>query len=294
MDFPFQSGSNCIIGKDVVFGAGVILGHNVIIEDNVTLGDHCVIDSNTLLRRNVTLGRNGSVGANCILGEYWKDFCEERLPDEYPLIIGDNARIRSGSILYAGSQIGDGFQTGHQATIREGSRIGRNVGVGTLSDIQGNCRIGNYVRMHSGVFVAPLSVVDDFVWLFPHVVLTNDPTPPSDHCVGVHIRPFASVAAGAVIVPGVEIGQDGLVAAGTVVTKSVEPFAVVAGNPGRVISDVRRIRSKITGEPVYPWRHHFRKYMPWAESDFLSWYGSLTEEAKEEYHLTDLIEENNP
>ena len=99
---------------------------------------------------------------------------------------------------------------------------------------------------------------------------------------------------GAVIVPGVEIGQDSLVAAGTVVTKSVEPFAVVAGNPGRVISDVRRIRSKITGEPVYPWRHHFRKYMPWAESDFLSWYGSLTEEAKEEYHLTDLIEENNP
>ena len=153
-----------------------------------------------------------------------KEFC-------HPLQIGNKALIRSGSIIYAGSEIGCDFQTGHQVTIREKSHIGDHVSVGTLSDIQGNCEIGNYVRMHSNVHVGQLSVIDDFVWLFPYVVLTNDPTPPSENFLGLHIRPFAIVATGALIMPGMEIGQDSLVAAGAIVTKPVESYAVVAGNP---------------------------------------------------------------
>ena len=139
--------------------------------------------------------------------------------------------------------------------------------------------------MHSNVHIGQLSVVDSFVWIFPYVVLTNDPTPPSENFVGVHICSFAIVATGAILMPGVEIAQDALVAAGAIVTKNVERYSVVAGNPAKVLSDVRKIKSKITGENVYPWRNYFKTYMPWEESDFQTWYSALNLEEKKNYHL---------
>ena len=285
---PVKEGHNCIIANNVSFGENVIVGHNCIIEDNVVIGDNSYIDSNTIIRNNVMLGEGAFVGSNCIIGEYLMSFCVDREYHEHPLVIGKNSLIRSGTIIYGDSVIGDGFSTGHQVTIREMSKIGDNVSIGTLSDIQGNCEIGNYVRLHSNVHIGQLSRIDDFVWIYPYVVLTNDPTPPSERFVGVHVRSFAIIATAAIIMPGIEIGQDSLVGAGAIVTKSVEPYAVVAGNPGKIISDVRKVKSKITGEAVYPWRHHFRRAMPWSESDFTTWYSSLEIDEKRHFKLEGL------
>lgn len=282
------TGRNCIIENDAIIGKNVYIGHNCIIEKNVTIGDNTYIDSNTIVRNGAIIGRNSFVGSNCIVGEYWMDFCADRQYHEHPLIIGQNALIRSGTILYAGSVFGDNFQTGHQVTIREKTSVGDNVSIGTLSDIQGNCKIGNYVRLHSNVHIGQLSTIDDFVWIFPYVVLTNDPTPPSENFVGVHIKSFAIVATSALIMPGLEIGQDSLVAGGAIVTKNVEPFNVVAGNPAKPISDVRMIKNKITGAPVYPWREHFKRAMPWSESDFNTWYATLTNDERTFYCLDNL------
>mgnify|MGYP003292276073 CR=1 FL=1 len=284
-----KKGQNCIIGNNVEFGNNVVLGHNCIIEEGVKIGSDTFIDSNTIVRSYTTIGANSFIGSNCIIGEYWMDFCIERKKYEHPLKIGRNALIRSGSVIYAGSEIGESFQTGHHVTIREKARIGNHVSIGTLSDIQGNCDIGNYVRMHSNVHIGQLSVIDDFVWIFPYTILTNDPTPPSEHFKGVHIKSFAIVTTGAIIMPGLEIGQDSLVAAGAIVTKPVEAYSVVGGNPAKTISDVRKIKNKITGEPVYPWRHHFDNYMPWAESDFNTWYDSLDLDEKKDYKIDSLI-----
>ena len=102
---------------------------------------------------------------------------------------------------------------------------------------------------------------------------------------GVHIKPFAVIATGAVLMPGVIVESDSLVAAGTIVTKNVEKYEVIAGNPGKVISDVRNIKNKITNEPVYPWRDHFKRAMPWKESDFNTWYMSLDNEELKKYKL---------
>lgn len=275
-----KTGQNCIVGQNVIIGKNVSIGHNVIIEDNVCIGEGTFIDSNTIIRTGVTIGENSFIGSNCIIGEYWMDFCIDRTKHEHILKIGKNALIRSGSILYAGSNIGENFQTGHQVTIREKTVIGDHVSIGTLSDIQGNCTIGNYVRMHSNVHIGQLSIIDDFVWIFPYVVLTNDPTPPSENFIGVHIKSFAIVATAAVIMPGIEIEQDALVAAGAIVTKNVSAYSVVVGNPGKKVSDVRKIKNKITGENAYPWRDHFKTYMPWQENDFKTWYASLTIEEK--------------
>ena len=191
------------------------------------------------------------------------------------MIIGENAIIRSGAIIYSGSEIGNNFQTGHRVTIREKAKIGDNVSVGTLSDIQGYCEIGNYVRMHSNVHIGQKSKIEDFVWIFPYTILTNDPTPPSDELVGVTLKSFSVIATGSIILPGVTVESDTLVAAGAIVTKDVHQGEVVGGNPAKVISNISKIKNRFTGEQVYPWRYTFKRGMPWEESNYETWYNSL-------------------
>ena len=279
-------GENCIISSNSSIGEGTIIMHNCIIEDDVHIGQNCYIDSNCIIRKGTILRDNSFVGANTILGEHQMDFIKDH-KSHHELDIGSNAVIRSGSIIYTGTRIGNYFQSGHQVTIREKASIGNHCSIGTLSDIQGYCNIGNYVNMHSNVHIGQESVIDDYVWIFPYVVLTNDPTPPSEELQGVHVHSFAIIAAHSVILPGVDIASDSLVAAGANVTKNVEEYAVVGGNPAKKVGDVRNIKNHVTGEAVYPWRFHFKRRMPWEDSDFVTWINGLSENQIDEYHLID-------
>lgn len=274
-------GQNTIIGKDVSFGNNVVIQSNCIIEDHVTLGDNVYIDNNCLIRNDVTIGDNSTIGANCILGEYQMDFFLDHGYHKHVLAIGKNAIIRSGCILYGGTRIGENFQAGHQVTIRENAVIGNNVSAGTLTDIQGHCRIGNYVRMHSSVHVGMSSVIDDCCWIYPFVVFTNDPTPPSDTEMGVHVHAFAIVATNSIVLPGIDIQSDSLIGAGTIVNRDVEKYQVIVGNPGRVKGDVREIKNRETGETHYPWRYHFERNMPWKNYGFDNWCAMLDDDMKE-------------
>ncbi len=256
--------------KETVIKSSAIIGKNVTIEDGVYIDDFCIIHD------NVTIKKGTTVGPNCILGEYQMDFYNTKEEGNHPLIIGENSIIRSGSIIYGDCEIGDNFQTGHRVTIREHAKIGNNVSVGTLSDIQGYCEIGNYVRLHSNAHIGQHSKIEDYVWIFPYVILTNDPTPPSEVMEGVTIKSFAVVATASVVLPGVTIEGDSLVAAGAVVTKDVKEFEVVGGNPAKVISDVRKIKNHETGEDNYPWRYHFDRGMPWAGKGYDKWLKEAT------------------
>lgn len=258
------------IGKNVEMKGNVILGDNVIIEDDV------FIDYNCIIRSNVHIKKNTVIGANCILGEYGNDFLIRHEEGNHPLLIGEDSFVRSGSILYGDCVIGDHFQTGHQVTIREFSKIGSHVSIGTLSDIQGYCSIGNYVRAHSNVFIGQKTEIKDYVWIFPYVVFTNDPTPPSEELVGATVESFAVVSTGSVILPGVVIHEDALVGAGAIVTKDVEKMAVVVGNPARRVADVTKIKNRITGKPVYPWRYTFDRNMPWENQGYEKWYADVS------------------
>lgn len=278
--------SDAKIGNNVTILDGCHIGKNVIIEDNVYIDFNCIIRDNVIIKERTT------IGANCVLGEYSMEWYKEHNlvgQAERMLVVGANSIIRSGCIIYGDTNIGDNFQTGHQVTIREKTKIGNNVSIGTLSDIQGNCEIGNYVRIHSNVHIGQLSKIDSFTWIYPYVVLTNDPTPPSNHFAGVHVSPFAVLATGAIVMPGVEIGQDSLIAAGAIVTKNVEDFAVVAGNPGKKVGDVREIKNRFDSEEVYPWRNHFENYMPWKNLGFEAWYDSISNEEKTILNIENII-----
>jgi len=257
-------------------GTGVIIKDNVVLGDNVTIGDNVYIDYNCIIRDNVTIGAGSTIGADCILGEYQMDFYKNnRKNGVHPLIIGENAILRSGTIIYGDCNIGDNFQTGHKACIREFSQIGNNVSVGTLSDIQGFCKIGNYVRMHSYCHIAQKTILEDYVMLFPRVTFTNDPTPPCENLVGTTVKSFAVITTSVTILPGIVIEGDSLIAAGATVTKDVKEFSVIGGVPGKVIGDVRDIKNHVTGERVYPWRYTFKRGLPWEDSDYETWYNSL-------------------
>ena len=253
------------MGNKPQIGENVTIKPGVILEDDVYIGDGCYLDYNCIIRSGTALGKQCYVGAGCILGELNKEFFEDFTPQLIPLTIGDHAIIRSYSIIYGGTEIGDHFQTGHRVTIREQSKIGHHVNIGTLGDVQGYCSIGNYVHTHSNVHISQTSTIADYVWLFPNVVFTNDPTPPSDQIVGVNIEKFAAVGAGAILLPGITIGEDALVAAGATVTKDVPASTIVAGSPGKSQGPTSKIKNKFTGEQVYPWRYTFSRGMPWQD-----------------------------
>ncbi len=158
---------------------------------------------------------------------------------ELQTTIGKGATIRSHTVIYAGNRIGDRFQTGNKVNIRELNEIGDNVSIGTHSVIEHHVRIGNGVRMHSQVFVPEFTVIEDDAWLGPNVVITNAKYPLSlgvkETLAGPLIKKGAKIGANATILPGVVIGVNSLVGAGSVVTKDVPDNAVVAGNPARLI-----------------------------------------------------------
>jgi len=245
--------STAIVSKSATLGAGVTIGAGTIVYDNVRIGEGVVI------------------GPYCTIGEPIATYYRHdgyRNPD---LVIGPRSLIRSHTVIYAGSTIGAHFECGHRATIRENTRIGSHCRVGTLCDIQGDCHLGDYVRLHSNVHVSQKSWIGNFVWIFPYTVLTNDPHPPSNLLQGVRIDDFAVLATMVVVLPGVHIGHDALVGAKALVREDVPPEAVVVGSPAKQICTIHEVRSRRTGEPVYPWREHFDRGMPWEGIGFEVW-----------------------
>lgn len=245
---------------------------SALIGDGVEIGRGVVIGPRTIIYDNVSIGAGTKIGADVILGEPLASIYRD--PAHYanpPLSIGERSIIRAGSILYAGSQFGERLETGHRVVIREGTIAGTNLRVGTLSDLQGACTIGDYVRLHSNVHVGQKSQIGNFVWIFPYVVLTNDPHPPSNILVGVTVEDFAVIATMSVILPGLTIGKDALVGAGSIVNRNVASEDVVVGNPAKRVASVRDITSRLDGSSVYPWRCHFDRGMPWEGKGYETW-----------------------
>ncbi len=189
---------------------------------------------------NVQLGPHSIIGSFVVLGEPARD----RQAGEVPTRIGEHAVIRSHSIIYAGNEIGDYFQTGHSVLMREENSIGSHVSIGSSSIIEHHVTIASHVRIHSMTFVPEMTVLEEGCWLGPHVVLTNARYPLSsgvkERLTGPIVRAGAKVGANATLLPGVIVGRGALVGAGAVVVRDVPDWAIVVGNPARVVGDVRQ------------------------------------------------------
>jgi acetyltransferase-like isoleucine patch superfamily enzyme len=247
-------GKNIQFGENVKIGKKTRIGDNSIIYDNVDIGDHSIICN------------------DCVIGEPLSDYYDDDKYKNPKTIIGKNALIRSHSLIYAGVAVGDNFSSGHRVTIREDSVFGNNCRIGTLSDIQGKVSFGDYCWLHSNVHIGQKSKVGNFVFIYPYVVFTNDPHPPSNVCIGPTIGDFSQIAVGAIIFPGIQVGENALVGANAVVTSDVEDFAVVVGNPAKFKCDIREIPSREKKNTMhYPWMYNFKRGMPWETVGYKNW-----------------------
>ncbi len=246
--------------SDVRISAAARIGRNV------RIGARCIIYD------NVEIGDNTVIGNDCVLGEPLHDYYSQG--ENYsnpPTIIGEQSLIRSHTIIYAGNTIGHHFACGHRATLREYNTFGHHCSVGTLDDIQGYATFGNYCRLHSNVHIGQRSSLGNFVFVYPYVVFTNDPTPPSNICNGPTVDDYSQISTGSILLPGVQIGKHCLVGAGAIVAKDVPDYQLAVGHPAKVIKDVRDIIDPVTGIGHYPWPYHFDRHMPWKETGFEAW-----------------------
>lgn len=151
-------------------------------------------------------------------------------------VIGADATIRSGSVIYDDVVVGDGFRTGHGVLVREETEIGDDVLVGTQTVIDGHSTIGSGVSLQSQVYVPSNTTIGDDVFVGPGAVLTNDPFPVRQdvELTGPTVEDHASIGANATVLPGVTVGRGAFVAAGAVVTKDVPPETLAVGCPATV------------------------------------------------------------
>lgn len=177
---------------------------------------------------NAELGRDATIDEPRLVGYVYDESAS-------PAVIGDEATIRAGTIIYADVTIGDRFQTGHDALVREETRIGDDVLIGTNSVVDGKTTIGSNVSIQTGVYIPSRTAIGDDVFLGPHAVLTNDPYPVRTDAdlEGPVLEDGVSVGANATILPGVTVGEGAFVAAGALVTDDVAPGELAVGAPAR-------------------------------------------------------------
>ena len=192
------------------------------------------------MKTNISAGATRGIDKGVILGYHTGRNIANR-----DLILGKTPMIRSGSVIYEGTAIGDNLETGHNVIIREENRIGDNFSIWSNSVIDYGCIIGNNVKIHANVYIAQFTIIEDDVFIAPGVIIANDLCPVCTKCMkGPTIRRGAKIGVNATLLPHIIIGEFALVAAGSVVTKDVPAYTLVVGSPAKVVKKVTDMKCK--------------------------------------------------
>lgn len=207
--------------------------------------DNKYIHKSAKLYGSSAVGENSVVLENVILGYPQRDIMADIVRAHIEIeehdfsgsVIGKNAYIRAGTTIFSNVSAGDNFKTGHNAMIRENTVIGNNVLIGTNVIIDGNILIGNNVSIQGNVYIPTHVKIEDNVFIGPCAVLANDKYPIRGeyHPDGPVLRKGASIGANATLIPGVEIGEGAVIAAGALVTKDIPPWKLAVGCPAKII-----------------------------------------------------------
>ncbi|MEA2141339.1 MAG: hypothetical protein QOC91_1438 [Solirubrobacteraceae bacterium] len=212
-------GEGVQIADDVTFGAGVV------VHGGTVIGAGCTIEDGALLGKAPRLAKSSAAHG-----------------DVGQLALAAGVTICSGAVVFAGATLGEQAIVGDQSFVRERSSVGAGSVIGRGSVIDNDVSLGARVRVQSNVYLTAFSIVEDDVFVGPGVVTTNDDTmarhPPGAPLRGATLRRACRIGGGAVLTPGVEIGEEAFVAAGALVTSDVPARAVVMGAPARVVRDV--------------------------------------------------------
>jgi acetyltransferase-like isoleucine patch superfamily enzyme len=221
-----QRGPGLHVGDGVTVGEDVVFGAHVTVHDRTRIGPGCVIEDGVVLGKRPRLARHSASRGRPLDG----------------LELGCRVTVCSGAIVFAGAVIGDDAIVGDQAFVRERTRVGRASVVGRGSVLDNDVVVGDRVRIQTNVYITAYSRIEDDVFVGPGACTTNDDTMsrhgPDYSLRGAILRRACRIGGAAVLVPGVEIGEEAFVAAGAVVTRNVPARAVVVGVPARVVREV--------------------------------------------------------
>jgi len=221
-------GAYVVIEERVVVGPGCVIGNGAVIHADSVIGSGVRVDDHTVI------GKLPMRGAISVLKE------SRELP---PARIGDGCIIGTSAVIYRGAEIGAKVLIADLATVRENVRVGQCTIIGRGVTIENLCTIGSFCKLETESYITAYSVLEDYVFIAPQVSTSNDnfvgrTKERFKHYKGITVRRGGRIGTGCVILPGKVIGEDALVAAGSVVTSDVPPRKIVMGCPARVWKDV--------------------------------------------------------
>lgn len=224
----------------------VQLGHFVVVEDDVLIGENCIIGNNVVIHKGSIIGNNVRIDDNTVIGKKPMRAVNSIFKDEKefpPAKISNGCLIGAGVIIYIGCEIGENTLVADLSTIRENVTIGSKTIIGRGVAVENFCKVGSNCKLETNVYLTAYSEVEDYVFIAPGVVTSNDNFAARskeryNHFKGVTVKRGGRIGAQATILPGKVINEDGFVAAGSVVTKDVEKETIVSGNPAKFLREV--------------------------------------------------------
>ena len=217
---------------------GLLLGEGVELPADLEIGGFVVIHAGTVVGEGARLQDGAVVGKPLALGP--RSTASREPPP--PVVVGPGATVGAGAVVVAGARIGERAVVADQAHVRERATVGAGTVVGRGSAVDNDVEIGERVRIQTGCYITAHSTVEDDVFVGPGVFTTNDNTMARHErgapLRGATLRRAARVGSRVVLLPGIEIGEEAFVAAGSVVTRSVASRAVVMGAPARQVGEV--------------------------------------------------------
>ena len=203
------------------------------------IADTAIVYPGTVVGEDVQIHDYAVVGKQPALSPR-STAAREELP---PLELGPGTIVSTGAVVFAGTRIGARVIVGDQACVRERCEVGDDAVIGRGALVENDTTIGALTKIQAEAYITAYSILEEEVFIAPCVITTNDNfmgRTEKRHALrkGPTIRRGARVGGGAVLLPGIEIGEEAFVGAGAVVLRDVPARAVVVGNPARQIREV--------------------------------------------------------
>ena len=227
-------------------GAGTQLGYNSVVHEDVRIGTNCRIGSGVVIHPGTVIGSNVRIDDNTVIGKLPMKAALSAVTQDQVLdacVIEDDCMVGAMVVIYRGCVVRKKVMVADMASIRENVEVGEFTIIGRGVTIENKVRVGSRCKLETEAYITALSEIEDGCFIAPEVTFTNDnflgrTKERFKYHKGVTMKRGARIGANVTVLPGLTLGEDALVAAGSVVTRDVPARKIVLGSPARVWRDV--------------------------------------------------------
>ena len=239
------------ISKKAEIGENLRMGHNNIIEEGATIGDNVCLGNNVTIKKGVEISDGCVLEDNVIVGYQTLTRIYDEEAQVKRTIIGKHTLIRPHSMVYIGCHIGENSTLHHNVVLREATIIGHHTSISCMVKSDGYLTIGNHCSIHELCHLTPFMKIEDDVFMAPGVISLNDATIDYERTIktekkGPWIKFGARIGGNVTLCPGVIIGREAFITAGSLVTRDVPDYCKAGGVPAKIrgkTKDIEKIKS---------------------------------------------------